>query len=480
MLDQREELERVLFMAYELEKRATRHQHSKFFTNLKAYPKHLDFFKAGANHKQRLFMAANRVGKTTGAAYELVCHLTGKYPAWWTGHRFTTCNHWWVVGRTSETVRQILQTTLLGQVGDIGAGMVPYNAIDFETLKDATKSGTGISSFRVKHENGTYSTVEFKSAEQSRRAFEGTERSIWMDEEPPLDIYTECLLRTMTGGNILMMTFTPLLGISDTILSFLEGADFREGMVGLGKHVTMASWDDVPHLAEDEKKQLLASIPAYQRDARTKGIPQLGSGAIYPVSEEILYCDPFKIPDHWQKGYGMDVGRNTAAVWLARDPDSNKLYVYSDHFQVEGTPSSHVDAVQARGSWLKGAIDTSARGRSQTDGENLFDIYNEKGLNLVNADKAVEAGILGILELMTSGQLKIFNTCKELQRELRMYRRDEMGRIIKKNDHVSDAFRYVVHTRDQVLRSKAEFDAVNAPVEVESYQSHSANSWMVQ
>ncbi len=30
------------------------------------YPKHLEFFAAGAAHREQLFMAANRVGKTEG------------------------------------------------------------------------------------------------------------------------------------------------------------------------------------------------------------------------------------------------------------------------------------------------------------------------------------------------------------------------------------------------------------------------------
>ncbi len=35
-------------------------------------------------------MAANRVGKTEGAGgYEMTCHLTGRYPHWWEGRRFS-------------------------------------------------------------------------------------------------------------------------------------------------------------------------------------------------------------------------------------------------------------------------------------------------------------------------------------------------------------------------------------------------------
>jgi phage terminase large subunit-like protein len=44
---------------------------------------------------------------------------------------------------------------------------------------------------------------------------------IWLDEEPDLDVYSECLLRTMTTGGLVMCTFTPMLGLSEVVMSFL-------------------------------------------------------------------------------------------------------------------------------------------------------------------------------------------------------------------------------------------------------------------
>ena len=59
------------------------------------YPKHIEFFSAGAQYKERLFMAANRVGKTVAGAFETTCHLTGCYPDWWKGHRFDHATDAW-------------------------------------------------------------------------------------------------------------------------------------------------------------------------------------------------------------------------------------------------------------------------------------------------------------------------------------------------------------------------------------------------
>jgi phage terminase large subunit-like protein len=428
-------------------------------TRRELYPKHLKFFSAGKENRQRLLMAANRVGKTMAAGVELTYHLTGLYPTWWQGHRFETNNDWWVAGKDSNTVRSILQELLLGPVGDFGTGLIPKDLLDFDTLKDAKKASTPITKFRVKHKIGTYSTVEFKSYDAGRKSFEGTQKSIWLDEEPPLSVYTECLLRTMTGNNLLMMTFTPLQGISETVMNFLGDTSFEKleenPVTGLGKCVILASWDDVPHLTEEAKQQLLASIPPYQRDARSKGIPQLGAGAIYPIPETEYLIDPFEIPKHWKKVYGLDVGWNrTAGIWAAIDPETDIVYLYSEHYRGEAEPSIHAQSIKSRGDWIIGTIDTAARGRSQIDGENLLQMYQDLGLELVGADKSVETGLYTCWQLLSEGRIKVFKTLTNFMNEIRLYRRDEKGKVIKSNDHLMDAFRYLIMTGRNIARTE--------------------------
>ena len=137
------------------------------------------------------------------------------------------------------------------------------------------------------------------------------------------------------------------------------------------KFVVMADWDDVPHLSEVEKSELLASIPPHQRDARTKGVPQLGSGAIYPVPETDVVVDDFEIPEYYARGYGMDVGWNcTAVVWVALDRETSVRYVYALHKRGEAEPSIHAEAVRSRGVWIPGRIDPAARGRGQRTAHN--------------------------------------------------------------------------------------------------------------
>jgi phage terminase large subunit-like protein len=423
-------------------------QHLSISPSRENYPKHWEFFDAGKNFKQRLFRAANRIAKTTFAALEISYHLTGHYPPDWNGHRFAGANAWWVCGDRSDTVKQILQPMLLGTVGNFGTGVIPKNLLDLGTIRDAKKTETGVGSFRVLHVSGGWSTVEFKTYQSGRSAFEGTERSIWMDEEPPEDVYVEALLRTMTGNNILMMTFTPLRGISGVVKAFSKDGQFIEGDVGGGKHVTVATWDDAPHLTPEAKKALWDSIPPFQRDARTKGHPSLGSGAIYPVPESDFVVPSFPIPKHWLRLYALDVGNKTGAVWLAKDPESEQWHAFDNYYKERQEPSIHVQAIAARGKWIPGAIDPAARGRSQIDGRQLMEMYTDLGLKLSPAVNAVEAGLYTVWELLSTDRLKIHDKCRYLIEEMRNYRRDEQGRVIKEADHLCDCLRYAVMTRD--------------------------------
>lgn len=412
------------------------------------YKKQLDYFAAGAENKIRLMLAANRVGKTESTLiYETVVHMTGLYPHWWTGKRYTGPQSWWLCAKDRSVLKDSLQLKMLGKVGDFGTGMIPRDCLDFGSLKEATKQETGIVSFRVKHVSGGYSDGTFKTYESGRKAFESAEKNILFDEEPPLDIFLECLIRTMTGDQIILAGFTPLQGMSTTV-TYLLGEDpkFVDGPTGKC-YLVMANWDDVPHLSEKQKAEMLASLPPHQRDARSRGIPMLGAGVIYPVAETDYVVEPFKIPDHWRRIYGFDVGANTAAVWIAQDPNTSVWYTYHEYFKKSddqrSEPYLHVQALQAPGDWIQGVIDPAAA-------VELKKTFEKYGLKLENGNNDVEGGVYAVWDALVMGNLKVFSTCRGLLSELRTYRRSEKDfKIVKENDHRADAWRYAFMTREK-------------------------------
>lgn len=213
----------------------------------------------------------------------------------------------------------------------------------------------------------------------------------------------------------------------------------------MSKYVVMACWDDVPHLDPQAKEELWASIPPYQRDARSKGIPQLGSGAIFPVPESEFLVDPFQVPEYWPKAYGMDVGWNaTATVWGAHNRENDTIYLYDGYKRGQAEPDVHASAIRLRGDWVPGVIDPAARGRSQKDGAQLVQNYKDLGLDLEFAQNAVEAGIFEVWQRLVTGRIKVFKSMSGWLSEYRLYRRDERGRVVKENDHLMDGTRYLI------------------------------------
>lgn len=197
------------------------------------YPKQMRHFKYGSVYDERALFGGNRTGKTHCGAFEDTLHLTGLYPEWWEGRRFSRPVNMWVATDTAKNTRDILQEKFCGKPGNpnsFGTGMVP---IDFFARSPTVKHGLADayeSIFVYHHTNGIpdgISTCMFKSYDQGRESFQGTQQDlIHLDEEPKIEIFTECSLRLMSTvpgekNGSLVLTETPLLGISELMISFM-------------------------------------------------------------------------------------------------------------------------------------------------------------------------------------------------------------------------------------------------------------------
>lgn len=432
------------------------------------YAKHMDFFASGKKFRQRAFIAANRVGKTFSGCYELVCHLTGRYPSWWEGRKFNYPITAWCASITPIQMKDAVQTVLFGE-REKGTGMIPKQDYVDENGDFLTWNMPGVpnvvGSVKIKHydefgNHDGWSMCQFKTYKQGYEVFQGAKVDVIMLDEEPQDykIYTECITRT--GGDtdsdnenisrapgILYCTFTPLMGYSDTVLSFLPDGMLPPGGVNPDapyKKVVNAGWDDVPHLSKEWKEEMLAGYPLHERDARTKGIPTKGSGAIYPYPEEMITIEPMPIPGWWPKAFAMDIGYDhpTTVLWGAIDPETDVLYVYSEHSLRETPVAMHAAAIKTRGDWIPGVIDPSAT-KKKDEFATVYEQYSAHGIELIPANNAVEPGIAEVQQRIATGRLKVFRTCLHFFAEYRIYRRDENGKIVKKKDDLMDCLRYL-------------------------------------
>ncbi len=411
----------------------------------KPYPKQVEFHEAGATHRERLLMAANQSGKTYAGGSEGSYHATGRYPDDWKGFRFDGPTIGWACGETSEVVRDTVQRILVGRIDAHGTGTIPKD--DILEIVPARGIADAIDMVKVRHVSGGVSIVGFKSYSSGREKFQGeTLDWIWFDEEPPPDIYTEGLTRTNVASGPSWMTFTPLKGVSEVVRRFLleESED---------RHITTMTIEDALHYSDEQRRQIIASYPAHEVEARTKGIPVLGSGRIFPIPDEQVATDLSTFPSHWPRLGGMDFGYDHpfAAIEMVWDRDSDTVYVTKAYRNRQGTPILHAAALRSWGESLPWSWPRDGR-RETLEGAGiaLARQYTDQKLNMLHehaqfedGSVSVEAGLMDMLDRMQTGRFKVCRHLNEWFEEFRLYHRED-GKVVKEHDDLMAATRYAL------------------------------------
>jgi phage terminase large subunit-like protein len=412
-----------------------------------AYPKQREFFALGASKRERLLMAGNQLGKTEAGAFEMACHLTGRYPPYWNGRRFNGPVRAWAAGETSTAVRDTQQKKLCGEPGvdaDFGSGLIPR-----ECFADKPSLARGVTdaydTIQVKHVSGGTSVLRFKSYEQGRAKFQGeTLHIVWFDEEPDLSIYSEGLTRITATGGMAYMTFTPLKGMSHVVARFMQDITDDRDLVSM-------TIDDALHIPATERQKIIDGYPAHEREARVKGVPMLGSGRIFQVSEESI-AEPMmeNVPSWWPKIWGIDFGISHpfAAALLIWDRDNDVVHLHhvirmKDTLPLQQAVPMKVIASAVPIAWPH---DGNVRGDRNT-GDTMISLYKAQGLNVLpihatwpDGGFSTEAGIAEMQDRMTTGRFKVADHLTEWWEEFRLYHRKD-GQIVKERDDIISAVR---------------------------------------
>lgn len=400
---------------------------------------------------------------------EVAIHATGLYPDWWEGHRFTKKTDIMVGSKTNEAGRDICQKELFGDPDtpdSFGTGTVPKHLIGESSRKPGVPNA--FSSVLVKHISGGWSKISFRAYEQGPEKHMGIRIDFgWEDEEPPHDIHSQYVRATLSTGGKLILTFTPENGITQVVHHFMNDIQPGEAMM-------TASWEDADHFKDPKVREAkLQLISPHEREMRSRGIPVMGSGLVFPVVLEDITIDPFEIPKHYSRICGIDFGYDHpfAAAWLAYDRESDTVYLYDTYRESKTTPPIHAAAINAKSSWIPVAWPHDGLAHDKGSGVPLADQYRNLGVNMLKekfsnppapgqdegrGGQGVEVGLMEMLTRMETGRFKVFAHCKEFLEECRIYHRKD-GNLVKLYDDTISATRYAVmslrHAQTQVVKA---------------------------
>lgn len=417
------------------------------------YPKQIQFHDATAipDITEIALIAGSQIGKTMSAAAQTAMFLTGEYPKWWKGRRFHKPTQGWVGAPSSQLCRDGAQAQLLGEVGNWGTGMIPGRHI-VDIKKAVHGVPDAVETILVRHvPTGKVSSIGFKSYDQGRLRWQTvTLDFVWLDEEPPDDIYSEALTRIQVKHGFAYMTFTPLLGMSAVVTRLLKEKPAHSIVIKMGIN-------DAQHYTEAQRAQIIARYPIHERSARANGEPIMGSGRVFPIAQEFIMETPIQIPAHWPRLSALDIGWDhpTAVVWVAWDRDTDTIHVYDAYKLREQTPVVHAAAIKMRGQWIPCAWPHDGLQHDVGSGKVIAEQYRAQGVNMLKnhathppqpgkkdgtGGYGLEAGILDMLDRMQTGRFKVSSNLSEWFEEFSMYYRQE-GLIVKKGDDLMSATR---------------------------------------
>jgi phage terminase large subunit-like protein len=455
-----ENLGRMAAEIAEASERAKRYRRIDYW---RAYPKQEEFFAATLNHREVGLFAATQSGKTESAAFLMAYHLTGIYPPQYRGRRFDKPIKAWVVGENLKMVRDVCQKKLCGEPGDMaawGSGTIPRDSFVGDPVL-ARGEGLAFDTVQVRRISGGVSTLRFRTYNAGRSALQGeTLDWVWLDEEPEdFAVYSECLARISGTGGGLVITFTPLLGMSSVSTRFREEKLPDRTFVQYGI-------DDIPvdgHISPPGRQRIIEGYPEHEREARSKGIPMLGEGRVYKTPEEqiIEEIDPLTLPSYWRWGAAIDIGLQHPFAYelMCWDVDQDVIHLIAELRMSDTAISGHVAAVRNLEKRVFGRhmnFPTSwphdGNTRDKGSGEPLKEIYKRYGLRMMAehashaglhgaAAYSLEGGVAEIDARERAGKWKISRGMLAYLEERRLYHRKD-GEIVKLRDDTLSAARY--------------------------------------
>jgi len=438
----------------EIEKELVKRKEKDLLGCISANDRQRDYINA--HSKETMLTGANQAGKSTALMMKFTYHMTGIYPSWYKGVRFTKPISAALGGETAQSTRDLLVNRLLGPPEDRGAGYLPGGS--FDPTEDITKMTGGVANqidyFRVKHydESGEcdgYSKAYVFSYSTGWRRLQGYSLDlVAIDEEPEMMVYEELSARTNATGGYVDIAMTPLRGETELYLMF-EGSD--------GEIRQLINYDinKATHMDVKQREHL---IKKYENnpfaEARLYGRPVASQGLIYNVPHALITCEDFQTKKYHKQIIGIDLAHTVgkwAAVKLSVDPQSGITYVVQDFKAEDISVADFASRLLGMGgneipvAWPHDAM-------RQTSSGTVVSQLRALGVNVLpeaahmidpmtgTKTRAIMSVVEKALDMMNQGQLLFMGLgTHEIMKEMRRYRH-KAGKIVpRQEDHCIDA-----------------------------------------
>lgn len=282
-----------------------------------------------------------------------------------------------------------------------------------------------------------------------------------MEQDPYNDtkIFAQCATRVTTTKGQVVITATPEAGRSELVDRFLTE--------GMGKSDNLycqnATWDDAKHLTPEIQAELLEAIPPWQRELRRTGMPVVGKGIVFTVSDDDIVCDSVAINNWWPCLWAMDIGDTndpTVLTFAVYDPDEEVYYAVKQYtLDDDRSAKAAAEIVKASIAPRAPVIPPHDGGDGKDGSAGYASLMRQYGCNVVdyfyNAvdtrvgvigvnktnKRAIAPGLHYMNDYFKRGKLKVVKGCEAFLKEKHSYHVNEKGDF-RGADHHIDSLRY--------------------------------------
>jgi phage terminase large subunit-like protein len=284
-MELKQKVQRYLTLKQELSNRLKEDRLNSYNKGNLVHKKQMMFHRSTA--RNRWVFGGNRSGKTECGAVEVVWLLRGIHP-----YKLNRPNvSGWAVSLSSQVSRDVAQQKILRYLPKRYIADVVMQS----GSKDNYKEGV-IDYILVKNAFGGVSRLGFKSCDQGREKFQGASLDfVWIDEEPPKEIYDECRMRLIDKLGYLFVTMTPLKG-----LNWVYELIYKNSYNDPELECFFMEWADNPFLDKGEIERMTKLLDADELDSRRYGKFSGLGGLVYKEFDPSIHViEPFSVPVSW-------------------------------------------------------------------------------------------------------------------------------------------------------------------------------------